>query len=257
MATARELALQTLIDILVGGAYSNHALNDHIEKNELSPQDKNFMTELVYGTLQQHRLLEYYAKPYLDVKVKKWVQILVQMTLYQIIFLDSVPEHAATKEAVDIAKKRGGEFNGKLVNAICREMLRQPLKELSEIEDSIERLAIETSHPTWLLKLWMKQYGQEKTEQMATANTKRVPVSIRVNAVRGTREELKQKLEAEGIECCEGTLSPDALIVKKGNVVKTKAFEQGWFYIQDESSMLVARALNPKHHSHILDTCSA
>lgn len=257
MANARELALQTLTDILIDGAYSNHALSEQIEKNELTVQDKNFMTELVYGTLQHEQLLNFYVTPFFNGKVKAWVRILIQMTLYQMLFLDSVPEHAAISEAVKIAKKRGGQFNGKLVNAILREMTRTPLPSLDTIKDEAERLAVETSHPLWLIKLWSKQFGWEKTIQMARANNERVNVTIRVNGVRGTREELKQKLESEGITCEYGNLSQDALVILKGNVIKTKAFEQGWFYVQDESSMLVARALKPKHHSKVLDTCSA
>jgi len=257
MANARELALQTLTDILVDGAYSNHALSEYIEKNELTVQDKNFMTELVYGTLQHEQLLNFYATPFFNGKVKAWIRILIQMTLYQMLFLDSVPEHAAISEAVKIAKKRGGQFNGKLVNAILREMTRTPLPSLDSIKDEAERLAIETSHPLWLIKLWSKQFGWEKTMQMARANNERVQVTIRVNRVRGTKEELRQKLEAEGIVVADGNLSEDALVILKGNVIKTKAFEQGWFYVQDESSMLVARALKPKHHSKVLDTCSA
>ena len=257
MANARELALQTLTDILIDGAYSNHALSEQIEKNELTVQDKNFMTELVYGTLQHEQLLNFYVTPFFNGKVKAWVRILIQMTLYQMLFLDSVPEHAAISEAVKIAKKRGGQFNGKLVNAILREMTRTPLPSLDTIKDEAERLAVETSHPLWLIKLWSKQFGWEKTIQMARANNERVNVTIRGNGVRGTREELKQKLESEGITCEYGNLSQDALVILKGNVIKTKAFEQGWFYVQDESSMLVARALKPKHHSKVLDTCSA
>ena len=257
MANARELALQTLTDILIDGAYSNHALSEQIEKNELTVQDKNFMTELVYGTLQHEQLLNFYVTPFFNGKVKAWVRILIQMTLYQMLFLDSVPEHAAISEAVKIAKKRGGQLNGKLVNAILREMTRTPLPSLDTIKDEAERLAVETSHPLWLIKLWSKQFGWEKTIQMARANNERVNVTIRVNGVRGTREELKQKLESEGITCEYGNLSQDALVILKGNVIKTKAFEQGWFYVQDESSMLVARALKPKHHSKVLDTCSA
>ncbi len=257
MANARELALQTLTDILIDGAYSNHALSEQIEKNELTVQDKNFMTELVYGTLQHEQLLNFYVTPFFNGKVKAWVRILIQMTLHQMLFLDSVPEHAAISEAVKIAKKRGGQFNGKLVNAILREMTRTPLPSLDTIKDEAERLAVETSHPLWLIKLWSKQFGWEKTIQMARANNERVNVTIRVNGVRGTREELKKKLESEGITCEYGNLSEDALVILKGNVIKTKAFEQGWFYVQDESSMLVARALKPKHHSKVLDTCSA
>ena len=257
MANARELALQTLTDILIDGAYSNHALSEQIEKNELTVQDKNFMTELVYGTLQHEQLLNFYVTPFFNGKVKAWVRILIQMTLYQMLFLDSVPEHAAISEAVKIAKKRGGQFNGKLVNAILRELTRTPLPSLDTIKDEADRLAVETSHPLWLIKLWSKQFGWEKTIQMARANNERVNVTIRVNGVRGTREELKQKLESEGITCEYGNLSQDALVILKGNVIKTKDFEQGWFYVQDESSMLVARALKPKHHSKVLDTCSA
>ena len=257
MANARELALQTLTDILIDGAYSNHALSEQIEKNELTVQDKNFMTELVYGTLQHEQLLNFYVTHFFNGKVKAWVRILIKMTLYQMLFLDSVPEHAAISEAVKIAKKRGGQFNGKLVNAILRELTRTPLPSLDTIKDEAERLAVETSHPLWLIKLWSKQFGWEKTIQMARANNERVNVTIRVNGVRGTREELKQKLESEGITCEYGNLSQDALVILKGNVIKTKDFEQGWFYVQDESSMLVARALKPKHHSKVLDTCSA
>lgn len=104
MANARELALQTLTDILINGAYSNHALNEQIEKSDLTIQDKNFMTELVYGTLQHQQLLNFYATPFFNGKVKGWIRILIQMTLYQILYLDSVPEHAAISEAVNIAK---------------------------------------------------------------------------------------------------------------------------------------------------------
>ena len=174
MANARELALQTLTDILIDGAYSNHALSEQIEKNELTVQDKNFMTELVYGTLQHEQLLNFYVTPFFNGKVKAWVRILIQMTLYQMLFLDSVPEHAAISEAVKIAKKRGGQFNGKLVNAILREMTRTPLPSLDTIKDEAERLAVETSHPLWLIKLWSKQFGWEKTIQMARANNERV-----------------------------------------------------------------------------------
>ncbi|HAX72796.1 MAG TPA: 16S rRNA (cytosine(967)-C(5))-methyltransferase RsmB, partial [Firmicutes bacterium] len=227
MATAREVALQTLIDTLVGGAYSNHALNDQFSKNELSPQDKNFATEIVYGTLQNHRLLEFYMEPYLNGKAKKWVRLLIEMTLYQIIFLDSVPEHAAVSEAVAIAKKRGGDFNGKLVNAISREVLRHELRTFEQITDEAEALGIQTSHPTWLIKLWMKQYGRETTMQMLKANNERVQVSIRVNTVKCTKEQLKAILTNEGITVRNGYLSPDALIVEKGNAIATQAFKDG------------------------------
>jgi len=257
VANTRELALQTLIEILNEGAYSNRALNEQIEKNKLTDQEKNFMTEIVYGTLQHYQLLEFYAMPYFKGRIKGWIKTLVAMTLYQIIFLDRVPEHAAISEAVNVARKRGGEFNGKLVNAILREIRRHSWRDIQEVSNEQERLAIQTSHPLWLIRLWWKQYGEQKTKAMAVANNERVLVTLRVNTLKGTRAELMKRLEAEGVQCKVGNISEDALIVLKGNAVKTKAFEEGWFYIQDEASMLVALALDPKPNTKILDTCSA
>ena len=214
MANARELALQTLTDILINGAYSNHALNEQIEKSDLTIQDKNFMTELVYGTLQHQQLLNFYATPFFNGKVKGWIRILIQMTLYQILYLDSVPEHAAISEAVNIAKKRGGQFNGKLVNAILREMMRNPLSNLQEVEDDAERLATKTSHPLWLIKLWIKQFGMEKTEQMANANNERVNVTIRVNGVKGTKEEQMHWSLQKGMSLRQKLLNKDGFMFK-------------------------------------------
>ena len=257
MANARELALQTLIEIINEGAYSNRALNEQIEKNKLTEQDKNFMTELVYGTLQHYQLLEFYSLPYFKGRIKGWVKILIAMTLYQILYLDSVPEHAAISEAVNVARKRGGEYNGKLVNAILREIRRHPWRDIQDISNEQERLAIQTSHPLWLIRLWWKQFGEQKTKTMVAANNERVFMTLRVNSLKGTRDQLMKQLEVEGVQCKKGNLSEDALVVVKGNAVKTKAFEEGWFYIQDEASMLVALALNPQPNTKILDACSA
>ena len=257
MANVRDLALQTLISILSDHAYSNRALNGQIEKNKLTDQERNFLTELVYGTLQHYELLLFYARPYFKGRVKTWITSLIAMTLYQILYLDRVPEHAAISEAVNIARTRGGEFNKNLVNAILREIRRNPLRDLKTIEDARLRLAIKTSHPLWLINLWWKQYGEERTKQMAVANNERPLVAIRVNTTKTTREELRKTLENEGIQCEDGRLSPDALIILKGNSLKTAAFKKGLFYIQDEASMLVARILDPQPHGKILDACSA
>ena len=255
--TAREVALHILTEVLINKAYSNHALNEQLKKTDLTAQDKGFVTELVYGTLQQQQLLSYYIEPFVQGRLKGWVRILIQMTVYQIVFLKSVPSHAAISEAVLIAKKRGGQFNANLVNGICRELNRQPLRSLDEITDKFERLAIETSHPLWLIKLWSKQFKEEATVKMAHANNERVSVKVRVNTLKTSKERLKAQLIKEGIEISEDTVFENALRIIKGNVAMTQAFEAGLCYIQDEASMLVADALNPQENTIVLDACAA
>ena len=257
MANAREAALTALSDIINSGAYSNRAINDSIEKNKLEAQDRGFMTELVYGTLQNFQLLEFYAEPYFKGKIKSWMKLLIYMALYQILYLDSVPEHAAISEAVNIAKKRGGQFNGGLVNGILRELRRQPLRSLDEIEDPALRLATQWSHPLWLVKLWQSQYGEEKTEAILKANNEKVPLTLRTNTLKIDRETLQKDLLEEGIQTEISPLAEEGLIVRKGNPLRTKAFEAGAFYIQDEASMLVAAALDPAENSRVLDACAA
>lgn len=257
MANAREVALTALSEIINNGAYSNRAINEALEKNPLNPQNRGFMTEIVYGTLQHFRLLEFYAEPYFSGKVKSWAKLLVYMTLYQILYLDSVPEHAAISEAVTIAKKRGGQFTGNVVNGILREMRRTPLRSLEEVADEASRLGILYSHPDWLVKLWQSQYGVAETESVLRANNEKVPLTLRVNTLKMNRKTLQKKLAADGVQTEASPLNEEALIVKKGNPMRTQAFEEGGFYVQDEASILVAKALAPKEGSTVLDACSA
>ncbi len=257
MATAREVALHVLTDVLVNQAYSNHALNEQFKKEELSAQDKGFVTEIVYGTLQHQRLLTYYMEPHINGRLKGWVRILIQLTIYQILFLNHVPAHAAISEAVGIAKKRGGQFNANLVNGFCREFIRQEKRSLEDIKNPLERLAIETSHPDWLIKLWAKQFGEEQTRQMAFANNERVAVKVRVNTLKTTKENLQAQLLQEGIKTTTNTLVEEALRIEGKNVAATQSFADGLCYVQDEASMLVADALDPKPHAKVLDVCAA
>ena len=254
---AREVALNVLIDVLIDKAYSNHALNEQLKKSDLSLQDKAFVTELVYGTLKQQSRLGFYMEPYVRGRLKSWVRVLLLMTMYQLVCLDSVPSHAAISESVEIAKKRGGQFNANLVNGLLREVSRQPLRDISEAGDEASQLAVLSSHPIWLVKLWQKQFGLEQTKKMVTANNERVSVKVRVNTLKTTKQVLQEQLASEGIETSTDTLCDEALRIEKGNVANTEAFSKGLCYIQDEASMLVAAVLNPKKHTTVLDCCAA
>lgn len=251
--TARQLAFEVLLNIKTNSAYSNNALTEAFSAHELSVQDKAFVTEIVYGTLTHYRLLQYWLEPYYQGRVKDWIKILLGLTLYQLNFLEKIPDYAAISEAVELAKNRGGEFNAKVVNSVLRKVKTRAIV----ADDELEQLAIEYSHPTWLVRLWHAQFGIERTTAMMIANNERAPMMLRVNNFKTNRKILIGKLKDAGLTCETGQLSDSAILVKKGNPLTTKAFTSGLFYVQDEASQLPALALAPPKGARVLDVCAA
>ena len=161
----RETALDILEMVEKNQSYSNLLLNQYIKKNHLDGKDIGLLTELTYGTIQRKMTLDYYLSPFLrkNKKIESWVLQLLRLTLYQMVYLDKVPDRAAIFEAVEIAKKRGHKGISGLVNGIMRNMQREGLPSFEPIEDPIERLSVEKSHPYWLVKRWVDQLGYDET----------------------------------------------------------------------------------------------
>jgi 16S rRNA (cytosine967-C5)-methyltransferase len=256
----REAAVDILLKIEKNQAYSNLLINDTIKKMTVPAIDVPLLTELVYGTVQYQKRLDFYLQAFSKkplVKLDKWVLVLLRMTVYQLVFLDRIPDHAAINEAVEIAKSRGHKGISGMVNGILRSMLRGDLPDYHLIDDEVERMAVETSHPEWLLKRWIEQYGKDKARQIATANLATPVQSVRVNKVRISKQEVIALLKEDGLEIEESELIPESLRIKRGSVVKTSAFKQGLVTIQDEGSMLVAKILAPNPTERVLDACAA
>jgi 16S rRNA (cytosine967-C5)-methyltransferase len=256
----RQAAVDILLKIEKNQAYSNLLINDTIKKMTVSAIDVPLLTELVYGTIQYQKRLDYYLQAFSKkplVKLDKWVLVLLRMTVYQLVFLDRIPDHAAINEAVEIAKSRGHKGISGMVNGILRSMLRGDLPDYHLIDDEVERMAVETSHPEWLLKRWIEQYGKDKAHQIATANLATPVQSVRVNKVRISKQEVIALLKEEGLEIEESEIISESLRIKKGSVVKTSVFKQGLVTIQDEGSMLVANILAPNPTERVLDACAA
>ncbi|WP_449539962.1 16S rRNA (cytosine(967)-C(5))-methyltransferase RsmB [Ferdinandcohnia sp. Marseille-Q9671] len=255
----RDIALDILLQIEKSQAYSNLLLNQMIIKNDLKGKDIGLLTEIVYGTIQRRDTLDFYLAPFLkkSKKLEQWVRILLRLSLYQMVYLDRVPERAIFFEAVEIAKKRGHKGTSSLVNGVLRSIQREGLPSISSIKDDIERLAIETSHPLWLVKRWVNQMGLDEARKMCEINCTPPLQTARVNSMITTKQELIQRLEEEGIEATEGKVSVDSIEATRGNLAHSKAFKEGYFTIQDESSMLVARALGVETEDIILDSCAA
>ncbi|MCT8139776.1 16S rRNA (cytosine(967)-C(5))-methyltransferase RsmB [Anaerobacillus sp. CMMVII] len=257
----REVALDILLQIEKSQAYSNLLLNQSIKRENLNDKDVGLLTEIVYGTLQRKNTLDYYLQSFVKGGLKKldqWVLVLLRLSLYQIVFLDRVPERAVVHEAVEIAKKKGHKGISAMVNGTLRSFLREGIPSLDGISEPHEKFALQWSHPRWLVDRWIEQFGLEKTEAMCKINLQPPSVSARVNQVLvKDRNELINLLAEEGIEAELGDLSVDAVKVVKGTLPNTKLFKKGFLTIQDESSMLVARALSPKPGMRVLDSCAA
>lgn len=253
----------TIVDLLVRVEKDqsfSHLLIDHaLKTNRIDQKDEGLLTEIVYGTIQRKLTIDYYLAAFVDPKKKLelWVKALLRMSVYQMEFLDKVPDHAIIHEAVEIAKQRGHKGITSFVNGVLRNIQRKGVPDPALINDPSERLAIETSHPEWLVDRWIKHYGYQIAKDMCEANLARKPLSVRIQPLRITREEAIKCLNREGLETRESGFSSQGILITQGNILKTELFKAGYITIQDQSSMLVAEMLDLRPEMHVLDACSA
>ncbi|TCI71941.1 16S rRNA (cytosine(967)-C(5))-methyltransferase RsmB [Exiguobacterium sp. SH0S7] len=254
----RQAALDTLIKIEQGGAYSTIAVNDLLNQKKLASKDVGLYTELVYGTLGRKRTLDYILEKRVQnpKKLDSFVLPLLRMSVYQLFYLDKVPDRAVLHEAVEIAKKRGHSGIGKFVNGVLRNVTRDGFPDLSGLPDA-ERIAIEHSHPDWLVADWVNTYGIEATEAMCKLNNEPAPVTVRVNRKQITVDDMIERLAESGVQASRSELSSDGLVIESGNVHTTPFIDAGLLSIQDESSMIVADALSAEKTERVLDACAA
>lgn len=256
--SVRYLAMEILDAIENEGAYSNILLNATIEKNNLIAQDRNLLTELVYGVTQRRLTLDYGLSPFIRTpkKMQSWVLNLLRLSVYQMSYLDKIPDHAILFEAVEIAKQKGHPGIVKLVNGILRNVQRKGLKNPAEITDPIERISVTNSVPVWLVKLFEKQIGLEKANLLFESLLEKPYLSLRVQEADKV-EEVKLHLEEEGILTSLSPLSPVGLRVEAGKVTDSELFKTGKVTIQDESSQLVALLGDLNKADVVLDACAA
>ncbi|ASN05817.1 16S rRNA (cytosine(967)-C(5))-methyltransferase RsmB [Virgibacillus necropolis] len=255
----REIILDLLLRIDGDSGFSHLLIDHEIKRNQVTERDAGLLTEIVYGTLQRKLTLDYYLKPYInsDKKMKPWVSMLLRMSVYQMAFLDKVPDHAIIHEAVEIAKQRGHKGIAALVNGVLRNIQRNGYPDTSTIDRPSTKISIETSHPEWLVERWIDMYGIDITKQMCEANLERKGTSVRIQPMKISREEAMRRLEELNFEVEESMFSSQGIVVNKGNILKTTLFKEGYVTVQDQSSMLVAEMLDPKSDMVVLDACSA
>lgn len=255
----RKEALEILLRIEKSGSYSHLLIDQAIEQEKLAKIDEQLLTEIVYGTLERKLTLDYYLAPFIEKqkKLQDWVRVLLRMSVFQMEYLDNVPTYAIIHEAVEIAKQKGHKGIANVVNGVLRNVQRQGVRQVALIEDDAERLAIATSHPKWLVETWIKEYGYDVTKEMCERNIEKKPLYLRVNRLKTDRMSVLKKLEAANIEAEPSPFIEEAIIVNKGNVLKTDLVQTGAITIQDYSSMFAAQSLDVASGMNVLDTCSA
>ncbi len=259
MDTNRKAAFLTLVDVETKKSYSNLALNHQIVVTK--PNHEGFVRELVYGVLEHKLTLDYY----IDLLASNGVGSLktneltiLRMGIYQIGYMNSVPEYAAVNESVLLAKRYCRGKDG-LINGILRAYLgkRMQLKLPDRSEDEVRYLSVKYSYAPWIVELWLKHYSSDFVEQLLAAGNETPPMTVRLNWLRIMKKDLISKLEESGFEVTEGDICSNALHVRGSRLLETEAYRMGLFTPQDESSMLVAEKLDPQHGDVVMDMCAA
>jgi 16S rRNA (cytosine967-C5)-methyltransferase len=259
----RQLATEILAKVDARKAYADILLDRSLKSTELSDRDRALLTELVYGTLRWRghidgRVSSNLRRPLTDTDA--FLRNLLRMTLYQLLFLDRVPAYAAVNEAVQTAKVHGGDRAAGFINGVLRNFLREKRKHAAPGPgaDTIGSLAVEYSHPRWLVKRWLDELGREETTALMKANNERARLVLRVNLRRSTRDGLLDLLEKNGIAAGPTRWSPQGLVLEQGAAVdRLPGFREGLFQVQGEASQLVAYLLSPRPGERILDACAA
>src|SRR6266568_2856578 len=227
----------------------------------LRPNDRSLCHELVMGVLRRQLWLDYLIAHYANRAVERLdlpVRLGLRLGLYQLRFLSRVPASAAVNDSVKlmrVARLRSAES---LVNAVLRRAAREPEYDpVMGIADPIERVAVETSHPSWLIERWTKAFGMDEATAFARANNEAPPVAFRVVNQRGEASEIIGALRSAGASLFPSQIAPGAWRVTGAGDLLRESARTGRIYIQDEASQLAARVVEARVGDRVLDVCAA
>ncbi|MBA5866483.1 MAG: 16S rRNA (cytosine(967)-C(5))-methyltransferase RsmB [Nitrospira sp. CR1.3] len=261
-SSARAVALSVLAQSVRTEDGVDLLLDREIATNPLDSRDRALAVELSYGVLRHRGTIDWRLQPVTDKPLRR-LPILVQMILrlgaYQLLYLDRIPPSAAVNESVQLAKINrrvlGRDWSG-LVNAVLRVLLREPAR--SWPVDAAKSLAVRHSVPEWLAQRWIDRHGISTAEILSEQASSIPPVTLRVNRLKVTREELLTTFAQAGIAAKTTAVSPMGIIVQEGGAVSSlPGFQEGAFYVEDEAAQLIPPLLDPKPGDIILDACAA
>lgn len=231
-------------------------------RGRFDPRDEGLLVELVLGTLRWLRRLDSVIAQASDRSlgdIDAGLRNPLRIAVYQILFLDRVPAHAAVDEAVDHAARATHRGGASFVNAVLRRIARSPDLAAWPVreEDPVRRLGVEWSHPDFLVARWIDRFGRDRATAVLEANNRPKPLHLLAFKDRGGRELLAERLIDAGLEVDPSTLAPSGLVVRSGEPFGTDAFRDGDVYVQDEASQVAALLPPPRSGERVLDAAAA
>lgn len=259
----RKLALDLLLDIMEKDAFCDKALHAVFEKYPMEKRERSFLMRLVEGTVERCIEMDYIIDQYSKVKTAKMkpvIRNILRMSVYQIFYMEQVPDSAACNEAVKLTVKRKLHNLKGFVNGVLRTVIRN--KEsiaYPDQSDSELYLSVRYSMPEWLAEYFISHYGVEEAEKIFAAFLEeKSGVSLRCMTSRFKPEEVKAALEQDGAIVSQGKLLPYAFLLRNySSLQELTAFQKGMFQIRDESSMLVGQIAGVVEGDMVIDVCAA
>lgn len=250
----RKTALEALERFRRDGAWSRQVLNSLAGKNRLDGRDAALAARLFYGVLQNLTLCDFYIALFAKGKLEPKVRDILRLGVYQIVFMDRVPVRAAVSQSVLLCKKGGYDRASGLVNAVLRR-IGEHINQLPEPpgEGTAEYLSVKYSHPLWIAEELIGLRGYEGAEAVLMANNAEVPVYIQTNTLKTTPEQLLAAVGGKMHDSIPGCI----LLENPGDITKSDAFCNGWFYVQDPAAHMAVSMADIRPGMRVLDTCSA
>ena len=260
----RELILEILLEIEEKGKHSHIAIRNALSKYQFLPrQERAFITRVCEGTLEYRIQIDYIIDSFSRVtvdKMKPVIREILRSGVYQIRYMDSVPDSAVCNEAVKLAQRKGFYNLKPFVNGVLRTIAREHknLQFPSREENLVRFLSVKYSMPEHLVMSWLGSYGEEKTEKILADFLKEKPITVRCRTHKYSKEEICQSLKEQGVTVKDAPYLPYALEISDYNhILALDAFIQGKIQVQDVSSMLVAEVANPQKGDYVIDMCAA
>ncbi|MEW5800669.1 MAG: 16S rRNA (cytosine(967)-C(5))-methyltransferase RsmB [bacterium] len=262
LASARDLAVTVLVRVDEASAYSDILLSEALKSSSLSAQDRRLTTTIVFGVLRSRNQLDWWIEQVARrpvAEMPSWLKAILRSGTYQLLFLDRVPARAAIFESVNQAHTYSHRGTAGFVNAVLRQIHRQrtAIRLPDEGKDPVASLSLTFSHPEWMVRRWIEQFGIEECKALLKANNQQPGLTIRLNTVKMSLDRVQDSLnrELEGLSP-SGTVPEGFFVEGPRPLIAASAYSEGLFEIQGLSSMLAGRVLAPRPGERILDACA-
>ncbi len=261
--TARGIAVKLLSRYENSDAYIDKLLDGELRRTELEPADRALVTELVNGTVRWQSRIDWILMGFYHGEFAKCMPLVknsLRIALYQIMFLSRIPAPAAINESVEIVKRIKGEKHAGIVNGVLRNILRnvQTIRYPDRKENEVLYLSVHTAHPAWMVRRYVERFGSEEAEALLSANNQRPMLTLRVNGLRTSVDEVTAQMAAADIKHEVSPIHPNSILITSLRDIRSLSlFNSGHVSVQDASASLAVILADPKPGMKVLDLCAA